>query len=726
MRKNTKLILFFLLMSSVVIPFIPVTANPVTSQAQKLHFRIAVGSLALDWDSPIYAASWADSYRSNSLENMITTRTGWDPKNLDEIIPMLATSWDIEYWPDNETNSFGWKNGGGVKSITWTLRENVTFHDGSQWNATVAKWNFDRIFVITGNLTGNGDVDLAVDSWLNINDVEPYFTNAWNLSWAKGKVGSYNGMVGPGPSNSSNPLWERVPMMNNTQVITPGGVNGGGVFKTEFNDWNPFWALKWFSSRPNSPYLIASMAAYAEDYTDTPFRGYGSGSLIGTGPWVFVHHTTTGPTTGGQQIKNYNYWNATNLEADGWFEIDYIDSVVFPDDGKDARNTAFYTGALDSIWVGAGWEIDFATVEADPNYVVYTSDIGRKYPETITLSCINETYWKTTVDMYGDSAVAIAGAVGTDGIPRLFRKAISYAFDYDGYIQTAHNGRAFRSTSFMGTNSSYTNENIPMPYLNLTIAREAMLSQFPSECDARGLNSSNIDNDALWQSVAASNPIFKVNMYWDIGVTHLLIKDYMITGLANIGCSYWLDHPNDSFPSNELSSVWSAINSFAFPFFTAQVTIGMDWQMDDDYGVHRYIAAYFKNPGDWSYDTSWNAAFTYQDNVTSWIDEFVYANDTRKQGIMDLLSTNMQTYQYPMMWLCETWEGEVYSADWEMDLSLYKDSHPATMIRYVGDEDGDDDVLPPIPGYPVGIFLGISIATMFGIIYALKRKKKIV
>lgn len=48
-----------------------------------------------------------------------------------EIEPWLATEWDISE---------------DQKIYTFKLRENVTFHDGSEFNADVIKYNFDRIF----------------------------------------------------------------------------------------------------------------------------------------------------------------------------------------------------------------------------------------------------------------------------------------------------------------------------------------------------------------------------------------------------------------------------------------------------------------------------------------------------------------------------------------------------------------------------------------------------
>ena len=50
-----------------------------------------------------------------------------------EILPALATDWEHE----------DLSNGG--RRYTFTLRENVKFHDDTDWNCTVAKLNFDHV-----------------------------------------------------------------------------------------------------------------------------------------------------------------------------------------------------------------------------------------------------------------------------------------------------------------------------------------------------------------------------------------------------------------------------------------------------------------------------------------------------------------------------------------------------------------------------------------------------
>ena len=72
---------------------------------------------------PGYEAFWVSNNVFNALVNL-------GPLPDLEIIPDLAESWDIQ---------------DGGKTYLFHLRKGVTFHDGSNFNATVAKWNFDRM-----------------------------------------------------------------------------------------------------------------------------------------------------------------------------------------------------------------------------------------------------------------------------------------------------------------------------------------------------------------------------------------------------------------------------------------------------------------------------------------------------------------------------------------------------------------------------------------------------
>ena len=64
---------------------------------------------------------------SNSLYNSLLTLT---PPPALKIEPDLATSWDVL---------------DGGRTYVFHLQEGVKFHDGTDFNAQVAKWNIDRI-----------------------------------------------------------------------------------------------------------------------------------------------------------------------------------------------------------------------------------------------------------------------------------------------------------------------------------------------------------------------------------------------------------------------------------------------------------------------------------------------------------------------------------------------------------------------------------------------------
>jgi ABC-type transport system substrate-binding protein len=75
------------------------------------------------------------------------------------IEPALATSWEISE-----------KSGGG-QIFTFTLRDNVFFHDGSSWNCSVAKLNFDH--VLAAPLTSDD-----YHRWYNL----PKYVSSWTCS----------------------------------------------------------------------------------------------------------------------------------------------------------------------------------------------------------------------------------------------------------------------------------------------------------------------------------------------------------------------------------------------------------------------------------------------------------------------------------------------------------------------------------------------------------------
>lgn len=73
-------------------------------------------------------SSWLGGFYNLIYDPLVRFRLVDAATNEYEALPALAESWE---WNEDQTE------------IVFTLRPGVTFHDGSEWNADVAKWNFD-------------------------------------------------------------------------------------------------------------------------------------------------------------------------------------------------------------------------------------------------------------------------------------------------------------------------------------------------------------------------------------------------------------------------------------------------------------------------------------------------------------------------------------------------------------------------------------------------------
>ena len=103
-----------------------------------------------------------------------------DPKTFEfKLVPGLATEWHTE------------KND---KRLIFTLRKGVLFHDGSKFDAAVAKWNIDRLrlhpksFLAT-DLKEIESVDVLNDQTIALNLKYPSAGLIYTLSTARGQAG---------------------------------------------------------------------------------------------------------------------------------------------------------------------------------------------------------------------------------------------------------------------------------------------------------------------------------------------------------------------------------------------------------------------------------------------------------------------------------------------------------------------------------------------------------
>ncbi|MHA2397477.1 MAG: ABC transporter substrate-binding protein [Promethearchaeota archaeon] len=578
MKKTLTTLAFLLVITSIILPVIPLV---VAQEEEVPPYRIATYAPNGDWDEPIdpgwsleslyFIPVMGQGFFNTNYDFQGGTKNGGDVWA--EYYPTLATDWVVEYWPE-EMNDKGFINTGGVRSVEYTLRENVTFHDGSDWNATVAKWNIDRLYLIVGNLTGNGDLRNFDYYFPEVLKSEPYWTTSWNLSrfddlfagYYIGNTTSYSGVntidigdgrgkgwvFNPNPYGGLDPLgapifwapYDRHSIIDYVEITE--SKQSGGKLKVYWNTWNSYQS-------EGHNFDMISYKAYAKNYTGNGIYGRENGvkdprnptvvdrHMIGTGPYEYIETTTE---DGGYIQKYEGYWNKTALEATGVFDIERVEFVNFPSSeaGGIAMNNALLSHAVDGAIDQSGtMALDSQRIKDDPN-INYWPSAPSVYLDQITLNCINETYWAWPWAQ-GYSSYLEGANSDINGQPQVLRKALSYAFDYDHLIDIVLEGKAVRQQGIVGAANLYANASVPLADFNVTYARELLLTtendtsgkvytsyhsdpypfggyspsielyNFSKRCADRGLTASS--TDAEWQAVAESgNPVWEIDFYW--------------------------------------------------------------------------------------------------------------------------------------------------------------------------------------------------------------------
>jgi peptide/nickel transport system substrate-binding protein len=229
----------------------------------------------------------------------------------------------------------------------------------------------------------------------------------------------------------------------------------------------PFEALLCFSGS----YILSEDSTPFTEILDTA-----TDTLVGTGPYEYVRQTSAFT----DMVAYDNWWDAANRPTN------YIEEVlwIYYNDNT-AKQQAFLAGELD--WIDGGSpEFLNQYIESQDIYV------GEQRQGTVILYM----------------------GMNNKDIPREVRQAISWAMDYDYIIEEINQGNAARLTSPVPEGIMYHNPDIDYPVLNLTHSRQILIDAGLAPADA----AANIDNDAWWTSLAASDsPIASYNYSWNTG-----------------------------------------------------------------------------------------------------------------------------------------------------------------------------------------------------------------
>jgi len=688
MKKRTKGLFSILFFISFLTPITSVFANlNLLAVAQEPSKTFVCGTVfgAGDWYPPIYISTPNNYYLQNCLECLIWTDFDGESH------PILATNWTIYPRPDENGHT------GGVKAIAFSLREGVEFHDGSEWNATVAKWNLDRNTIISGNLTGNGDRQNQDLFWFDASQWDADFTPNWNLSWYK-----YD-LFG---------LGSEIPIINNTDIINPTLIN------ITFNTWTN--APAYFGG---ATFEMISMKAYS-DWSDTPIYGVGEhpefpqdnpsifpGHMIGTGPYKFDYIDEAVAATG-HMIKNGNYWNSSALEAEGWHSITDVYIRHFAD--FESRTTAILTGEIDYIADLAQIPItDHEAVIDDPllDYVPVYLDPGII---DITFKCEEGLNAPTPIeDGYGGMNPKqifqlLYSLPMPDGINRTVRRALSYSFDYETYFNVVQGGWGNLCQSCLGLESIYYNPSIPEPYHNLTRAREILLSDpyYTGKCSAKGLSLSN--STAEWVAVANSNPIDTHTMIHNTGSE---AATFMEAALNNIGFGF-TGFPDPDIWQNQVATGGAVLYDM-FPFLWPN-SATVPWPL---------MNAFFTSKNRVIPYSGYNFAFMANDTIDDLFTQIYFSDDP--QPLYDQLVNDLQNYHVPFLYISQYQQGFGINIGWDFTELMPERIGFSGLPYYawIGGERITVTEPPIIPGYNQILIVFISVMAIFSAIYAMMKMK---
>jgi ABC-type transport system substrate-binding protein len=748
-RIKTYLILFFFLASSLVAPSIFVAAQSDTSQLNLSLIQAEDNSTMTviigfsgqftpwgptTWEysvpSQFMVGGQGGSSKGETLEKLWEIRSIPDYPYF-EYVPVLATGYSIvESWP-SEQNSHGWNNTGGIHVMNITLRENVKFHDGSEWNATVAKWNIDRAYVLTGNLTGTegpGHSDIMGHMTYKPGlTYESFFTPSWNHSYTYSND-NVTGLPQPpqyyGKDNDPNSSWTNVtntyladghfPVINKTIIVkgadeTASGT--GGTIQVEFNDFvTDLRLVAWFA--------MISMDQY-KDYFDTQIQDLfeWTGDMLACGTGVFEAVEVDKASQIMRMERFDEYWNFTAMRAAG---------KMIVKDGLISYITGDYDGQLVTTAMTAG-DGDF-TLDGPPSGILFEDQL-----ETSPL-----LDWVEYDAQLADIEQLDFIQPNTDVA---FRKAISFAFNYTQYFDNVLTDRSIRCDNLMGESSVYINNSIVGPYLDLTIARDALLNDptYGSVLNYAGIDENSTTGE--WNTFATnvgslnatSQELFTFNYLHDnynVDFTSLLE-----TSLENVGIVL---NKSGATPSNPYGD-WKTLNPigmwypmlFERPLWYAKdlEAFYVTWPMPKtDLGYldafYSYTAQFLNISGTMQWSSipdTWNWGLISDPELQVLLRSLYFQDEAGTFKAYSDIQERTATVTFPSMFVSQIREAYVINKKWAIDWDMWGGFSFSEVMVGPGIPEGG----LPIPGFSTVMVLLFSVASVISVGYIIKKKKKI-
>ena len=682
-KKNILLVFLATITVFPLISVVALAAVPQSAQAERVSFVIGSGgnpggAQLDDWDPAIVTTS-----NFGSLETLVWAN--WKDR---KVYPGLVENWTTHARPDEGGNT------GGIAAISFNLRQGVEFMDGSEFNATTVKWNWDRLLAITGiNVAPNNRK--ASLHWFDPSAMASHFTPNWNLSWAAADPFSMGG---------------RIPVVNKTEVVSRYVVN------FTLNKWatNMYYFLE-------CPQI--SMVEY-KDFATTYIRGYsGSGveHCIGTGAYQFVYADFVVTSTQ-YSVKNENYWNKDFLEAQGLFVVDDVYTRWYAT--SESRSTALLAGDVDvSGWQAQSILTDMSALEASEYHSIYETEYDASYT-TIQFSNRENNdkpvpylggltlreYWPTWA-----AANGIPGQPIAQGVNKSVRQAISWAYDYDGYMDVQYETTgAVRCDSPLGAECVWNDGTVPYYEYNITKARMVLLNDpyYATQATARGLDLNSADSE--WTGIGLGlNPI-NTFTYLDGGTPHKVAT--IGKALNDLGFGMTVNY------TTSLDSEWMYTKkamqfdmfSYIWPTGKLEPMEWMTWGMRLLYG-----SGFVAIPVAFNFAMLQNSTIDYLMNEIPWM-------GTAAQPAYNNL-TALLLEEAGHLYIAHAGRGAVVNSGWNVtDEALERGGGMNVAVHWLGGArlTAAPPAPPEIPGYSTLMVVLFSIVSVLGLSYSIIKKRR--
>ena len=745
-RNNLRFFILFTLVSSTFFGISAISVSASTSrlrtsdlvQATDNSTMVAVvgGTAFTAWGPTTWeyslGSTWMVRGQGGGAKGM-TLEPLWQIKDLDvapyfEYVPVLATGYDVvESWP-SEQNDFGWNNTGGIRVMNITLRENVKFQDGSEWNATAAKWNIDRTYVLVGNLTGtegSGHKDIMSHMCFKPGiDYDPFFTSSWNYSSTYSN-NLTSGLPQPpqyyGKDNDPNLSWTNVSrtyiadgrysIINKTLIVktadeTASGT--GGTIQIEFNEnLSHLRLIAWMQ--------MISMEQYSDMFytqiVDT-FDWTGDQLACGTGPYKAMEVDKVAAVMKMERFDDY--WNFTAMRAAG---------KMIVKEGLISYITTDVDGSLVTNVMTAG----------DADFAYDVPPYGTLFDDQLKASPILE--YKEFLPLL-DSILQVDFILPNTDVT--FRKALSYAFNYTNYITNVQEDKAVRTDNLMGPNSVYINNSITGPYQDLTIARNTLFNDpaYNFTLAAAGIDETSTTQD--WNDFAdtvdsltnaTAKELFTFNFLHDIFLTDL--TSTIETSLADIGMVL---NKSGAIPSN-LYGDWKKLDFwgmwwpmlFERPTWYAMDLEGfyVDWPMPKTDLAYLDAFYTYKNlyiNGEWTLvPDNWNWGLINDPVLQEKIRALYFQDEATKLATYSDIQVRVGQVLYTTMFISSAKAGYVLNKKFAIDWNTWSDFSFAECSIGPGYEIAGIPV-EIVPGFPLIVILGVAGLSI--VIISMKKRKK--